>query len=348
MVNSGYGYGSDNIRHLDKVEIKQLYGEDNIFRIIFEDDICLDKKYLSPFRKDNHPSCTFIIGRNGSLLFCDWADVPCFRDCIQAVMESFNLTLADSLSFIDNYFKSTEKNRKKVIKEYAEKQRQSYPITFKSRKFIKKDIEYWKQYNITPIQLAQDKVYAVDSFKVYSSRLNGFSYVDCKKEICYVYTEFKDHQKVYFPNRKKLKWFTNCTKNDVGNIRNIETTGNYLIITKSYKDCRIIRNYGYVNTIWFQNEGMFPDIQILQDLIVRFKRIYVFFDNDSGGKNAASKLDRLLRELRCFPYLLFSPLEESKDIGEIYQNYGNQFTKKFLDESINTDFSSFVGEDIPY
>jgi hypothetical protein len=347
-MDSGYGYNTDKIL-LQKNDIKQIYGEKEIFQIVFQ-HVNFDKKYLSPFRTDNTPSCYFIIGRNGNLLFCDWADIPRFRDCIQAIMETYNLTLNDSLLFIDRYFKSTPKYREEFKKKFVQDKAQNYPITFKSRRFIKKDMDYWGQFNITPIQLSNDKVYAINSFKMYSTKLNGFSYVDCSNELCYGYTEFNEvnHQKVYFPNRKKFKWFTNCNQNDIFNIRNIESTGKKLIITKSYKDCRIIRNSGYINTIAFQNEGMFPDHNILTDLILRFEDIYIFFDNDTGGINAATKLTKLIRELGgSFPHRILTP-KNTKDIGEVIQNHGPKFTKQFLDETITRDFSSFMDVDTPY
>ena len=56
------------------------------------------------------------------------------------------------------------------------------------------------------------------------------------------------------------------------------------MITKSYKDYRVLRNLG-VNVTWFQNEGAFPDN--LDDIINDYKDVIVFFDNDFTGLAAS-------------------------------------------------------------
>ena len=46
-------------------------------------------------------------------------------------------------------------------------------------------------------------------------------------------------------------------------------------ITKSYKDCRVLRNLG-LNSIWLQNEVAIPSRNIFEDLCKRFKRCDYF------------------------------------------------------------------------
>src|SRR4029077_4179226 len=87
-------------------------------------------------------------------------------------------------------------------------------------------------------------------------------------------------------------------ENDVGNYNNLPPEGELLIITKSYKDHRVLRNVGYNNVIWFQNEGCIPDRWILNNLVRRFKRIIVLFDSDYSGTMAAIKLCNILNVIR--------------------------------------------------
>ena len=134
-----------------------------------------------------------------------------------------------------------------------------------------------------------DKVFAVQKYKLLNTK-KGDVISRCY-DIGYAYTEFKDSKKkLYFPYREgKLKFVTSCTKNDVGGIKHLPPFGKQLIITKSYKDYRVLLNNGK-NVIWFQNEGMFPDIEILLSIVKRFEQVIVFFDNDVQGILSSQKL----------------------------------------------------------
>ena len=104
----------------------------------------------------------------------------------------------------------------------------------------------------------------------------------------YAYTDFKDGRiKIYRPyGTSESKWFTNCTQNDIGGIDSVIFSSKDLLITKSYKDYRVVKNLS-INTVWFQNEGMIPNATILKFLCKKFKRIIIWFDNDEAGIRAA-------------------------------------------------------------
>jgi hypothetical protein len=65
--------------------------------------------------------------------------------------------------------------------------------------------------------------------------------------------------------------------------------GDTLYITKSYKDWRVLTNLGK-DAIYFQNEGMLPDISILSMYISVFNQVIVLFDNDKAGIPASNKV----------------------------------------------------------
>ena len=48
-----------------------------------------------------------------------------------------------------------------------------------------------------------------------------------------------------FLTRKKPRFVTNCTADDVGGVHSIDPFSQYIIITKSYKDYRVIKNQGF-------------------------------------------------------------------------------------------------------
>jgi hypothetical protein len=59
------------------------------------------------------------------------------------------------------------------------------------------------------------------------------------------------------------------------------------VITKSYKDYRVLKNFG-INVIGLQSETMYPSIDILLPIINRYD-VFVFFDRDSVGIEAGLK-----------------------------------------------------------
>ena len=104
---------------------------------------------------------------------------------------------------------------------------------------------------------------------------------------------FSTYLTLYFPYKKgKHRFLSTCTRNDV-NIDEISKDTNQLVISKSYKDNRVLKNLK-VNSIWFQNEGAFPDN--LQDIVKDFEDVVVFFDNDNPGITAAEKLVTLIND----------------------------------------------------
>lgn len=291
-----YGYNKYVPLNID--EVYKRATEKEIFGIVIQDEIVVDDgetKYKAPYRHDNVGDCYFEM-YNGQLMFVDFASP--FRmksmNCITTIQKTYNISFAESLRLIndklslglgDNLGKvreiiqskdSVEEKNVNLIKERV--------ITILPRQFNYKDKHFWfNNYEITRENLIEDKVIPIELYKSTSRKGKPFSVRPF--DVCYAYTDFEgDRKKIYRPNSpiKEGKWFTNCNQNDVGGITYLSESGDLLIIAKSYKDYRVIKNQG-LNVIWFQNEGMIPSSEILLNLLSRFKKIIVWFDNDSAG-----------------------------------------------------------------
>ena len=181
--------------------------------------------------------------------------------------------------------------------------------------------------------MKEDKVFAVLAFKIESNK------IFCQRpyNICYAYTDFEnDKKKLYQPYaEKRNKWFTNCGKNDVGNINSIKIPDQkkLLIITKSYKDCRVLRNQG-LNSVWFQNEGMFPTDEKMISLLQPFKKSIIFFDNDPTGIASSAALKEKIQELGFNTKVISLPesffINKIKDISDLYAAKGKIEVQNFL------------------
>ena len=164
------------------------------------------------------------------------------------------------------------------------------------RNFDSRDGDFWgTKYGIKKSDLFEDSVFPIDLIKIIYKNKKKEPVLFHIKDIAYSFAEFPEgRKKIYRPAMKgKYKFLTNCTKNDIGGLKHFPISGRQAVITKSYKDYRVLKNQG-LNVIWFQNEGMTPDIEILKNILNGYDEIVVFFDNDATGIKASEKLFILL------------------------------------------------------
>lgn len=290
-------YGYENFSEILPEQLLQKITAEEIFKWIFEEDINTTHRYISPFRDDKSPNCRFQETIDGTLIFIDFGEQPGrrHRACWRAVMDKHKCNLPTALKLICNHFglsnNPVDYEPIKAEKTDRDNQIQVYPtiITWDSRLIEKRDKIFWSQFLIYPQDLHDDGVDIVSRIHIDSRKgKKSFS----PMSICYAYP-FIHHVKLYQPyNDPKYKWISNCDQNDIGNLGNIPIIGEELIITKAYKDHRVIRNIGFglKAVVWTQNEGCIPHPKILLDLTQRFTLITIFYDNDQPGREAAEKL----------------------------------------------------------
>lgn len=289
--------------NITREKVLSLTTEREIFGIIFE-EVVLDgvRKYTAPYREDNTPKCYFEIGRTGALHFVDFADPLLIRkDCFGFIGACYNLDLDKTLRFIDS------KLSLGICESYEEIivpiiTRPKYKVTIRNknigiapRGFDARDRDFWSAYGITREQLISDGVKPLTCYR-FTSRKGDVCTIT-PYDICYAYTEFDNgRKKIYRPmGSSEQKWLTNCNQNDIGGLAHIDTTKDSLVITKSYKDYRVLKNEG-LNVIWFQNEGMLPSVENLH-FIHLFKKLYIWFDNDQSGMAASIKARAYLENI---------------------------------------------------
>ena len=96
------------------------------------------------------------------------------------------------------------------------------------------------------------------------------------------------------------------------------------IITKSLKDLMVLENITDLDIYAFQNEGVVPDLTIFN----QYKHCYILFDNDSAGKQASRKINKLLNSTS-----IFIPEESGcKDADEYYIQHGKDQLQLTLEQ----------------
>ncbi len=336
-------FESDNVPRggfMNKNEILEYVSEQDIYELVFGFKPEEYDKVCSPLRVDLSPGAYFErTPTDNRLFFKDWGDPnKSLHDCFDVVQRYFNLpNFYQTLMFVKEHLIDGRNlvKRSIVIPQTHNKPKKT-DITFQSRTFLVSDKIFWDQYEITKQQLLEDRVMAVSKIKIVGKKGTNIS---TPYTPCYAYTDFlSGNKKLYFPYREGSKRFlTNCSKNDIGGINHLDLNDPQLIITKSYKDYRVLRNQGY-NVVWFQNEGMIPDMEFLAPLISSFSDVIVFFDNDETGLKASHKLVELLQMTFGVGYSLYLPielLEEGiKDPSDLIAKKGRQELLNFLNSNI--------------
>lgn len=304
----------------------------------------------SPVREDTLPG-TYYEWRRGMLYHLDYADPNRqVRDCFQVLMERKGLTLKQAIKELSEAFSvpdlpiiypelAHKESRKEGDRQEGVGRKSSglLDISFKSRAFDDDDKLFWHdRYGVRKSQLMDDGVFPITWYRFYSQRQGRWVIVR-PYTVSYAYTDFDDGKiKIYCPFReKRMRFMTNCGVNDIGSIRKVSMS-RQLVIAKSYKDCRVLRNEG-VNAVWFQNEGMVPDMELIRKLCGPYDEVVLLFDNDQPGLQASVKLCSVIEPLtsasvRAAQVPLYQGLP-IKDPADLRHHRGPDELKKFLDFS---------------
>lgn len=362
-----YGYRESFIP-LTKEEILKRVSQEEIFEMVFKQKIVVDKDYLytAPYRNDTKPGCWFDYYDN-TLRFIDFGDNKYghLKDCFNIVGVTYNLSYRETLEYINEYFKlglelSNSNNGLVVPEKYSYNKEANTdffkntflkPIQVYYRDWEIRDKEYWSKYGISKLNLDNDKVKPVKYIRILNKYNEYFTIQPF--DLTYAYTNFNNSKvKVYRPYHKEFKWLSNLTSDDIGNsnsvyklnLKEFPREDNILIISKSYKDFRVLSNLlrdfnsKSLFVIWFQNETCIPNINLLTLLTKKFGKILVFYDNDEAGKLGSLRVSKELNTI--FPNISKSiNLDNNlpKDPADLYLKLGEEKTKKIITDLITNN-----------
>jgi len=324
--------------YLDKSEILKYVSEEDIFELVFEEKPHVGKLYTSPFREDRNAGCWFEYYK-GKLWFIDFGSGGrTHMDCFNAASHYFGTSnFQDTIQTLYEFFISGNEDTMIPLKRQssiARAQIQETIIRTETREFEQRDRRYWQPYGISSKNLNDDEIFPVK--RVHMTTAKKGTWVFSPYKACYALSGFEqERKKIYTPFQKgKGKFITNCKADDIGGLKTLDASVEHLIISKSYKDCRVLRNCGY-QSVWFQNEGMFPCKEKLKCLCDRAKRITVFFDNDLPGISASDKLTRIINKEFGNKAMAYSiPMGLEKDPADVRRLRGEHFLGNLLHENL--------------
>ena len=220
----------------------------------------------------------------------------------------------------------------------------SSDIQVKVRDWKDWDIQFWNSFGI-PIAFAEwCNVHPV-SHAFFTKVIDGRNRTVTvpMDKYAYAYFEWKDGKqsiKLYQPYSQTMKWLS---KHDssvwdlwkqafaFADMQSNES----VIVTSSRKDAMCLWYNLRVPAVSMQGEGYLPKPQVMQQVIDRFKTVYLWYDNDfkhatdNPGQDNAAKLISLYPSLRniCIPSEL-----QCKDPSDLVKTFGTQILKQIWKE----------------
>ena len=265
---------------IDQMKVFQAMGVQPVF----------DTFVVNPLRNDSTPGC-FYDWYEGVLYLNDFTRSIYHHkniNCITFYMLKYKVSLDVAVENIKNMNFDIDFNQN----TYKKRKKQRNRIRFQTRNFSPYDKYYWARYNIDISQLEKDNVYPVSNVYI---KQNEITYSD--EQCAFIINEWDDAEKVCNPHGpKKFKWLSSTTKNHIGFYNDLPHEDKKLIISKSYKDARVLKNSGFSDVCWLQSEGTIPDQDILFGMIHDYKEVIVLYDNDKTGKNKGQELVNIINK----------------------------------------------------
>lgn len=292
--------------------------------------------FKSPLRKDNTPTCSFYRDSCGRLVFKDFRG-DFYGNFIEVVKYKYGVSYPKALAIIANDFGIKQnpelKVNKSCIKEYSnnklEKSQESI-IKVKVKDFSKEELEWWNGFGISLPTLKKFFVFSCETVflndQVYSRSSDtsfNFGYFYPSKD------STKQYWRIYYPKNRTRRWISNWPKTLVQGWHMIPKSGEFLVITKSLKDVMLCYELG-IPAIAPNSENLFITDSQWDNLIIRFKRIFLLYDTDIAGVENSRRIKKKFPKIQV---LLIPRRYKAKDITDLYKKLGTEKILNLVDEA---------------
>lgn len=276
----------------------------------------------NPIRKDKRPSFGLYTTPDGRVRYRDFATNES-GTLIEFLCEYFGMTKEQLKSKI--FKEITQKgtiSTVKVATVYSEIKDKANPrqshLECKTRKWQKRDIEYWKSFGIPVNWLKWAEVYPISHTII---TVGNKRYVFGTDPLAYVFVEHKEGNttlKVYQPlNKSGRKWLNKNDKSVIGLWTKVPPMADKIVICSSLKDALCLSANTGIPAIYIQGEGYSISKTAQKSLRSRYKHIYILLDNDKPGLADAEKL----AAETGFTNIILPEVEGAKDISDIYHKW---------------------------
>lgn len=341
-------YSSLERGFIDAEKLKEEIGQGAVFSLVFGEIPVIGKKYRSPFRTDNNPSCYFEIDYNNNLRFVDFANsdiingikmtnISCF-DAVRVYYRISNFYL--TLRYIKTLYLSNKLKANHINYSNQVISKEKTIITTTKRPFNQTDKEYWGDlYDIPFLELEKDDTTPVSSFSIHKG--DWSKEIPCE-DISYDIGGIKG-KKVYRPlvEDKKEKFRTTCTQDDIGGLKHLKESKS-VTITKSYKDHVVLRMMG-INNVWIPAETSNPSVDAMS-IFKDYPAVFILFDIDEPGKKASVNFKTYSNTLGLNPKIVnlsdyFYQSYGAKDSSDVVRYMSKEVLQNYFKQEYGEIFS---------
>jgi len=292
----------------------------------------------SPLRGDRNPSFNIDYNDNGNIRCYDFGGENFSGGLFDLLMEMFNISFSELMNKIYDEMISG-KPLVKVDRTFTEKPTVTRSkidnLKVKVREWRSYDLEFWGKFGISLEWLRFGDVYPISH--MFITKDNNEMCIPCDKH-AYVYVEFKDNKptyKIYQPFSERYKWINKHDKSVWDLWSKLPAKGEKLIITSSRKDALCLWENLEIPSVCLQAESYDAKVHVMNELIGRFKYIYVLYDNDfKSDKNWGRIAGKKVCDLFGFKQIEIPEIYQSKDPSDLYLNKGKEIFKMILNELI--------------
>ncbi len=278
-----------------------------------------NKKFYSPLREANTPSCGFLINSDGSLILNDFARGA--WDCFNFVKELHQCSYFEAMLLIVKEFELNDVNiqieKKERNIEIEKKEKSLYSIIRKP--FTQKEKDFWSLSDWTSNEklLNHYNIWSISDLFLNKSHIKG------NLEGTFAYKLSNEDFQIYSPfSNDRSKRFRSSSVTGIFGISYLKK--DKVIICKSYKDFFYTQLAGFNSCCVIREKYKFSEEEI--KLLKTFSNeLYIYFDNDLVG------LDNSQREsLKWGLKAIFNT--EEKDYSDFCKKYGLIKAKEMLNE----------------
>lgn len=295
----------------------------------------IDQPFLSDLYNDRNPACRIKYNRNGRLVYKDFGESSHSFDCFGYIQEKFKCTFNEALKIVYSDFKlgsiridvphqlilNSSPESFKIAKSYIEIVEQPFTST---------DYDYWSQYKIPLDKLIEYDVVSCKTVYLHTKKGNILRYDYSRKNPIYAYKFIENGEvsyKIYFPLADKdHKWLNTASSLVIQGYKQLPENGDYIIITKSLKDCICYNLIGYP-AISLQGETNKLTYDRVLKILKRFNKIVVNYDYDDEGIKGSKRLN----EQYGFNYFF---IDDYKDLSDYLKHNSLLKAKRMINKKI--------------
>jgi hypothetical protein len=293
----------------------------DIYKRYIGDNISIREMISSPLRNDDRtPSFRLYYGNNGKLKFVDYGTG------IKGEVFNFVLLMFPTLDFksmLEMVWNDMSCNSIPSLyipnKEIVRKQRAFPEIRIQRRESNIEDLKWWNSWGISAETLNKFRVVPISRFY-----MSNYGWWTCRTP-SYAY-DLLNEWKIYRPHEKEMRFISGGMTLQGYDL--LDEQGDICVIQKSYKDVMLLNEF-QISSFASQAESIDVPEHIMQDILQRFKQVYIWGDTDNSGEAFVN------RHVERYGIKGIFNDDDTKDVSDHFRQYGKESTNELIIRSLS-------------